>query len=58
MSLGLAGRTAEAISAAEQLLTLEPDFSVALFRERSPTTASDLSVAYCKALASAGIPHS
>jgi len=58
MSLGLAGRTAEAISAAEQLLTLEPDFSVALFRERSPTTASDLSVAYCKALASAGIAHS
>jgi len=56
IALVLAGRAAEAQSPVRQLLKLEPDFSVAQFRERSPTCAGPHGDLYCEALASAGAP--
>jgi DNA-binding SARP family transcriptional activator/TolB-like protein len=58
MGLGLAERASEARAAARRLLELEPAFTVDEFRRRSPTSASALGDAYCRALAAAGIPRS
>jgi TolB-like protein/DNA-binding SARP family transcriptional activator len=56
MSLGMAGRESEARGSVEELLRLEPRFTVEQFRERSPTNGSSLGAAYCDALARAGLP--
>jgi TolB-like protein/DNA-binding SARP family transcriptional activator len=56
MALGVAGRETEAQTAVQQLLELEPQFTVDQFRQRSPTMASPLGEIYCGAFARAGIP--
>jgi len=55
-ALALAGREAEAQSPVLQLLKLEPGFTVARFRGRSPVSASPYADLYCDALARAGVP--
>jgi TolB-like protein/DNA-binding SARP family transcriptional activator len=57
-ALVLAGREAEAQAPVGQLLKLEPDFTVAKFRQRSPTSAGPNGELYCSALAAAGVPLS
>ena len=55
-ALVLAGREGEARTPANQLLKLEPGFTVRRFRRHSPVTAGPLGAVYCDALARAGIP--
>jgi len=57
-ALVLAGREAEARTPANQLLVLEPHFTIEQFRSRSPVSAGPLGEVYCDALARAGIPLS
>jgi len=56
IALMLAGRSAEAHSAAHQLLTIEPSVTVEGFRARYPGGGSPHAGFYCDALAEAGIP--
>lgn len=55
-SLVLAGREAEARVPAQQLLRLEPGFTVAGFQRQSPVAIGPLREIYSDALAKAGIP--
>jgi TolB-like protein len=57
-SLVQVGRGSEAEVPAQQLLALEPGFSVEQFRRLSPTSASELGEVFCGALTRAGIPVS
>jgi TolB-like protein/Tfp pilus assembly protein PilF len=56
VALALAGRTEEARAAADELLKLEPNLTVTLFRERYPGSASPQATRFAEALASAGVP--
>jgi tetratricopeptide (TPR) repeat protein len=58
MALVLAGREEEARTPADQLLLLEPNFTVGQFRHQSPASAGPLGEMYCDALARAGVPLS
>jgi TolB-like protein/DNA-binding SARP family transcriptional activator len=57
-ALVLAGREGEARTPADQLLLLEPSFTVRQFRHQSPVSAGPLAEIYCDALARAGVPLS
>lgn len=57
ISLALAGRTEEARAAAAELLKLEPNLTVAHFRERYPGSASPQAARFAEALAAAGVPR-
>jgi TolB-like protein len=57
-ALALVGREAEAQSTADQLLKLEPGFTVEQFRQRSPTSSAPYAELFCDALARAGVPLS
>jgi TolB-like protein len=56
VSLALAGQTEEARAAATDLLKLEPNLTVAHFKERYPGSASPQAARFAEALASAGVP--
>jgi TolB-like protein/DNA-binding SARP family transcriptional activator len=56
IALMLAGREHEARATARRLLDLEPDLTVAGFRQRYPGSASPQADLFCDALARAGIP--
>jgi TolB-like protein len=58
VALVLAGRDAEALAPVNQLLKLEPDFTVAKFRAKSPGGVGMHHNLYCEALARAGVPLS
>jgi TolB-like protein len=51
-----AGRENEARTPANQLLQLDPTFTVRRFRQQSPVCAGPIGAVYCDALARAGIP--
>ena len=55
-ALVIAGREKEARTPANQLLQLEPNFTVRRFRQQSPVAAGPLGAVYCDALVRAGIP--
>jgi TolB-like protein len=57
-ALVMAGRESEAQAPANQLLRLEPSFTVQRFRNQSPAIAGPLGETYCDALARAGVPLS
>jgi tetratricopeptide (TPR) repeat protein len=57
-ALVLAGREDEAHTPANQLLMLEPSFTVERFRRQSPVNAGPLGEIYCDALARSGVPLS
>jgi TolB-like protein/tetratricopeptide (TPR) repeat protein len=56
ISLALAGRMQAARAAATELLTLEPTFTVSLFRQRYPGSHAPYAEQFFEALRSAGIP--
>jgi hypothetical protein len=56
LGLVLAGREEEARVPTQQLLRLEPDFTVARFQRQSPVTLGPLGEVYRDALAQAGVP--
>lgn len=57
IALGLAGRTEEARQAGSILRALDPNFTLASFREHSPASVSPRFNEYLKALAIAGVPE-
>jgi TolB-like protein/DNA-binding SARP family transcriptional activator len=57
-ALVLVGREEEAQLTADQLLKLEPGFTVEQFRQRSPTSSAPYAEPFCDALARAGVPLS
>jgi TolB-like protein/DNA-binding SARP family transcriptional activator len=57
-SLVMAGRVNETPAPVHQLLSLEPDFTVAEHRRRFPGSAMPFGELYCYALARAGVPFS
>jgi TolB-like protein len=56
LGLSLAGREKEAKTPVNQLLTLEPNFSVEKFRQKSPAGTGEIGALFCDALARAGVP--
>jgi TolB-like protein len=56
ISLALSGRMEEARTAASELLSLEPSFTVSVFRQRYPGSGAPYAPRFFDALKSAGIP--
>lgn len=57
MAQALSGRITEARATAQQLLVLEPDFTVRRFLERSPSGKTNAGAGYAEALRMAGVPE-